>query len=123
MSEVKLPKLKILIASIPVAFLLVVALAATPKVSMENTETGTLAKSDGRSDYAAQCAKCHGADGRSQTAKGRQTHADDLTKSTVSDEKGIRMITNGRGEMPGFKNSLSAEQIKAVMEYTHAFRR
>ena len=123
MSETKLPKLKVLIASIPVAFLLVVALAARPKVNMDNIKTGTLAKSDGRSDYTAQCARCHGADGRSQTAKGRQTHADDLTKSTVSDEKGIRIITNGRGEMPGFKNSLSAEQIKAVMEYTHVFRR
>jgi cytochrome c6 len=77
---------------------------------------------DGGSDYATACARCHGGDGKGQTAKGRQTHAGDLTKSRISDAKGIRIITNGSGEMPAFKNSMSAGQIREVMAYIHGFR-
>jgi mono/diheme cytochrome c family protein len=32
------------------------------------------------------------------------------------------MITNGSGQMPAFKNTLSAEQIREVMAYSRGFR-
>lgn len=86
-------------------------------------ELASSVRSDGGSDYVASCAVCHGRDGKAQTAKGKRTEATDLTKSSVSDEKGMRIIANGRGSMPAFKNSLSPERIAAVMGYIRGFRR
>ncbi len=118
-------KTKLAVASIASLFVLVAIFAGSPTEGLAKigpvTDFNT--NFDGGSDYATYCARCHGGDGRGQTAKGRQTHAGDLTKSTVSDAKGIRMITNGSGEMPAFKNSMSAEQIRGVMSYIHGFRR
>lgn len=116
---------KLLLAATPIALVIGLAFTFSPNVSMAKV-TPVMSVSpmaDGGSDYATYCTRCHGSDGRGQTAKGRQTHAGDLTKSSVSDTKGIRMITNGSGEMPAFKSSMSAEQIRGVMAYIHGFRR
>jgi mono/diheme cytochrome c family protein len=74
-------------------------------------------------DYVQLCSKCHGADGTAQTAKGKKTHATDLTKSRISDAKIIKTINNGIGEMPGYKDDLSADQIKSITAYIKGFRR
>lgn len=81
------------------------------------------ASGDVRSLYVEHCSKCHGTDGRSQTPKGRKTEAPDLTKSTVSDAKGIRLITNGKSDMPAFKDKLSPDDIESVMAFVRGFRR
>jgi len=113
-----------LIVSIPFLLIAMVAFASVPATNLAGpVATSDPVPFDGSSDYAAHCAKCHGNDGRGQTAKGRQTHAGDLTKSTVSDTKGMRMIANGRGEMPSFSKNLDAGQIQGVMNYIRGFRR
>ena len=124
MDKLKSPKTKLTITSILFLRTLVVIAAGTPNISGAKIEptASTGAMFDAGSDYATYCARCHGGDGRGQTAKGRQTHAGDLTKSKVSDAKGIRMITNGSGEMPAFKNSMNADQIRGVMSYVRGFR-
>lgn len=104
---------------------LAAALLANPRAEMAATK-GIIAElpyRDAGSDYATNCARCHGNDGRGQTPKGRQTRAGDLTKSSISDAKGIRMIGNGSGDMPAFKDSMSVAQIKAVMAYVRGFRK
>ncbi len=125
MDKLKLSRIKLLIASAALLLVLAVVFAGTSHVSMAKLapETSEKLRHDGGSDYVTQCARCHGGDGRGQTAKGRQTRAGDLTKSRVSDAKGIRMITNGSGEMPAFKNSMNADQIRGVMSYIRGFRR
>lgn len=102
-----------------------VAIVASPRDDMAPAVVTVAKKAmpDAGSDYATNCTRCHGNDGRGQTPKGRQTHAGDLTKSTVSDAKGIRMITNGSGDMPAFKSNMSAEQIRGVMNFVKGFRR
>lgn len=73
-----------------------------------------------RSLYRKHCASCHGVDGRSQTAEGRELQADDLTTSDVKGDgeaKIMRIISNGKGEMPGFKKKLSAAQIASIAKY------
>jgi len=55
--------------------------------------------------YLQNCARCHGADGKAQTALGKRLQADDLTASSASTARIIRTITNGRGDMPSFKRS------------------
>jgi mono/diheme cytochrome c family protein len=124
MDKLEQTRIKSLIIVAAVALVMAVAFTSTQKASMSNVVQPAVNEPsyDAASDYTAQCAVCHGDDGRSQTTKGRKTHAADLTKSTVSDSKGIRMITNGSDEMPSFKKTMTADQIKDVMEYTHRFR-
>ena len=108
---------------------LVILAAATAGLSFGHTFTpseSTLSKSskfDGGSDFAAYCVRCHGSDGRSQTTKGRQTKAPDLTQSRVSDSKALRMLTTGSGEMPSFKKTLDTERMREVVAYTRTLRR
>lgn len=77
--------------------------------------------------YAKNCAKCHGADGRAQTAKGKQTNATDFTnakwQNSISDAKGIKVITNGHELMPAFKETLSADEIRSVMAFIRNFKK
>lgn len=70
-----------------------------------------------RSLYIQNCARCHGANGKAQTALGRKLEADDLTISNASTAKIIRTITNGRGEMPSFRRKLTKTQIASVAGY------
>jgi cytochrome c6 len=68
--------------------------------------------------YTANCAKCHGGDGRAHTARGKRAGATDFTSDWNTDQaRGIRIITNGKGEMPSFKGKLSPQEIKAVFGY------
>jgi cytochrome c6 len=72
--------------------------------------------------YTANCAKCHGADGRAKTAKGRRAGATDFTSDWNRDQaRGIRIITNGKGEMPSFKGKLSPQDIRSVFGYVSRF--
>ena len=70
-----------------------------------------------RSLYVQNCASCHGSNGKSQTAKGKQLEADDISGGDVSTSKAVRIITNGKGKMPGFKRKLSSAQISQIAEY------
>jgi mono/diheme cytochrome c family protein len=90
------------------------------------TVTPTSAESlqSGAPIYSAHCATCHGSDGRARTAKGKRTGATDFTGDWNTDEaRGIRIITNGKSEMPSFKRKLNASEIRAVFGYVLRFRR
>lgn len=77
--------------------------------------------------YAKACSRCHGNDGRAQTKKGQQLRATDFTSTrwqkSITDAKGIRVITNGHEEMPAFKDTLNAEEIRALMAYVRRFKK
>jgi cytochrome c6 len=93
----------------------IAAFAGLPLASARpSTEAAGLA--DGRSLYNAHCASCHGRDGRSNTPRGRETEADDISGG-VSVEKTIRVVTNGRGEMPAFRRRLTKAQIESIARY------
>jgi mono/diheme cytochrome c family protein len=68
--------------------------------------------------FTANCAKCHGTDGRAKTAKGKRLHATDFTTDWNTDEtRGIHIITNGKDDMPSFKKTLSPDEIRSVFHY------
>ncbi len=74
--------------------------------------------------YSRHCAECHGADGRAKTAKGKRAGATDFTSDWNTDEaRGIRIITNGRDEMPSFKKKLTAAEIRSVWSYVIRFKK
>ncbi len=120
----KNPLLKLIGAAVPLVLVAIVAFAGSPKTGLTpiNFDSPENAMHDGASDYATYCTKCHGGDGQAKTAKGKRTNATNLTKSSISDAKGIRIITNGKGEMPDFKTNMSAAQINGVMSFIKRFR-
>ncbi|HVE60020.1 MAG TPA: cytochrome c [Pyrinomonadaceae bacterium] len=81
------------------------------------------AKAGGADTYREHCATCHGSDGKANTARGKRKGATDLTKSTISNAAGIRVISNGRELMPDFKDILSQTEISDVMAYIRGFRK
>ena len=70
--------------------------------------------SAGESVYEAQCVRCHGSNGKLGLSG-----AKDLTVTTLTPDEMVQVISDGAkgGMMPGFKESLSAEEIKAVADY------
>ena len=72
-----------------------------------------------------QCVTCHAADGSGNTPAGKATKARDLRSAEVqkaSDDELADVIVNGRGKMPGFKSSLSAEQVKELVAFLRTLK-
>lgn len=75
------------------------------------------AGAEGKEIYENACVRCHGNDG-----KAGMMGATDLTASSIPTDSAVVVIENGRGQMPGFKEQLSAEQIQKVAEYSASLR-
>lgn len=84
------------------------------------------AAEQGKEVFAANCARCHGTDGRSQTAFGRIVSAPDLTdgrlQSELSDSRLRKLITRGRGQMPAFGAKLSRSEVADVIAYVRTLK-
>jgi len=83
---------------------------------------------DAKGTFDAQCAKCHGKDGRAHTTRGRLSHARDITdaawQNEVSDERLFNSITKGKGKnMPAYGKKLSEDQIDALVRYVRQLKR
>ncbi len=73
----------------------------------------------GRQVYEANCASCHGPDGRgAASAPGVPDLTDFAATSSVSQATWAQAVAAGKGEMPGFADKLSAEEQAAVLEHT-----
>ena len=72
-----------------------------------------------KSLFGANCKYCHGVDGGG-TPVGQSMNAPDLRSEAVqkhTDAQLTDQITNGKGNMPPFKNSLAPEQIQSLVRY------
>ncbi len=82
---------------------------------------------DAKTTFDAQCAKCHGKDGRAKSLHAKHVHARDMTDATwqgsVTDERLFNSISNGKGKMPAFGKKLSEDQIDALVQYVRQFKR
>lgn len=77
----------------------------------------------GESLFKANCAVCHGDDGHG-TATGKALNAKDLTSPEVqklTDAQIQAQIENGKNNMPPFKSTLNASQIKLLVAYVRTF--
>lgn len=85
------------------------------------------AQLDVESVYRQNCARCHGADGRSETPLGKTFNAPNLTDPELharfSDKEFSAIITSGQGGMPGFKKNLSKAEIAALVAYVRRFKK
>lgn len=115
-------------AMIVLAFLTVGAWALTKKNSnfQQIAPTDKNAPVEKTADlYLQNCARCHGADGKSETTLGKSLEATDLTSREVqkmSRKKIGKVITHGYDAMPAFDKKLSKAEIKALAEYVRSFK-
>jgi cytochrome c6 len=69
--------------------------------------------------YKTNCVSCHASDG-SGTPLGKSMQAADLRSEQVqskSDAELAQVITEGKNNMPAFKNTLNPEQVQGVVKY------
>jgi cytochrome c6 len=93
---------------------------------------GSILRAGGAPDSAAsatlfrsKCAMCHGADGAGSEV-GKSLNIPDLRSQAVQklpNAELIEIISNGKGGMPSFKNSLSPDQIHALVMHVRSLGR
>jgi mono/diheme cytochrome c family protein len=87
---------------------------------------------DAKALWDANCAQCHGADGKANTKMGKTLSAKDLTdpkvqaeftdaKATQSIKEGVKQ--NGKTTMKAFGGKLSDDDIKALVAYVRTLKK
>ena len=114
--------IKSLTATISIAF---VSLFSTQSLHSKQLNAHSFAFADGAAIYAERCVNCHGSDGRAQTPRGKRKGATDFTsaKWKPNDARMMKVIAEGKGNMPSFKEVLSEDEIKAVMMFVKTFKK
>jgi cytochrome c553 len=92
----------------------------------------TASAAEPKATWTASCARCHGADGKGQTAMGRKLGAKDYTDATVqaalTDDAAFKAIkegfttTDGKTAMKPAAN-LSDSDIKGLVAYMRTFKK
>ena len=109
----KLPLSEIL--ALTACLLIVTILAASPAAGADNAA--------GAAVYKSKCVTCHGADG-SGTAVGKSLKVADLRSVEVQsrpDAELTQIISDGKDNMPGFKGTITDDEITAVLAHVRTF--
>jgi cbb3-type cytochrome c oxidase subunit III len=94
------------------------ALAGFIAAAMPNTETNVvIAAADAAATYKAKCAGCHGPDGKGVESLGTPNMTDAAWQKKHTSAAMTAVINNGKGQMPGFKSSMNAADVKAMIAY------
>ena len=77
--------------------------------------------------YGKNCASCHGADGKGQTAMGKKFKLKDYTDAKVqagfTDKEATAAILDGKDKMKGFKGKITDADVAALVKYIRAFKK
>jgi cytochrome c6 len=74
---------------------------------------------NGATVFKSKCVTCHGSDG-SGTAVGKSLKVADLRSDEVqkkSDSELIQSVSDGKGNMPGFKGNITDDEIHAAITF------
>ena len=118
---------KILKLAVLTAFLFAGIFMFYPPTQTVLSKSENLIESDRKSSrnlYLNNCARCHGADGKSNTVQGRKTKSTDLTTRKVqkmSRKKIVRIIKYGENEMPSFGRKLTKKEMNKIASYVKRF--
>jgi mono/diheme cytochrome c family protein len=91
-----------------------------------------LRAADAKTNWANNCAQCHGPDGKAGTKMGKMLNAKDLTdpkvqaeftdaKATQSIKEGVKQ--NGKTTMKAFGGKLTDDEIKALVAYVRGLKK
>ena len=87
---------------------------------------------DAKTNWANNCAQCHGPDGKANTKMGKTLNAKDLTdpkvqaeftdaKATQSIKEGVKQ--NGKTTMKAFGGKLTDDEIQALVKYVRTLKK
>lgn len=88
------------------------------KVSQTVQNTPKKKALPGKKIYLKNCTLCHGKDGKLGLSGSK-----DLTKSEMTLDEQILIVTEGKGTMMSYAKLLSADEIKSVAEYTQSLKK
>jgi len=71
---------------------------------------------DGNALYDKKCSMCHGKDGVAKKMATGSANFNDAAFALSTDEI-VKVIQDGKGKMPGYKDKLSDEEIQAIAQY------
>ena len=87
---------------------------------------------DAKTNWANDCAQCHGPDGKANTKMGKMLNAKDLTdpkvQASFTDAKAAETIKNGvkqngKTTMKAFGGKLTDDEIKALVAYVRTLKK
>lgn len=81
---------------------------------------------DGGAIFKSKCAMCHGPDGKGQTAMGKSLKLKDLGSAEVQKMTNAelqKVITDGKGKMPSYKDKLDQASIDAVIAFIRTLKK
>lgn len=76
----------------------------------------------GQRTFEVHCATCHAPNGSGDSVVGKSMKIPDLRSPAVQSQPDAQLadvIANGKGPMPGFKSSLSNDEIDALVKHVH----
>jgi cytochrome c553 len=95
--------------------------------------TFSLRGADVKENWDKNCASCHGMDGKGKTKAGRLADVKDFTdpkyQEGLKEEQMYNQIKdgmkdkNGKERMKPFKDKLTDEEIKALIQFVRAFKK
>jgi len=104
----------------------------TIAISLFVISATSLRAADAKALWYANCAQCHGKDGRADTKMGKQVSAKDLTdpkvQSAFTDAKATQSIKegvkeNGKTTMKAFAGKLTDGEIQARVAYVRTLKK
>ena len=101
-------------------------------ISLHMASALVIRAADPKTNWANNCAQCHGPDGRANTKMGKQLSAKDLTdpkvqaafsdaKATQSIKEGVKQ--GGKTTMKAFGGKLTDDEIKALVAYVRTLKK
>lgn len=90
------------------------------------TVSWSAAADNGKTVYAAKCAKCHGENGNGDTKLGKSLKLKDLASAEVqkmTEKEMVELTTKGKNKMPAYEKKLSAQEIADVVAYVRTLKR
>jgi mono/diheme cytochrome c family protein len=93
--------------------------------------SAVLSAADAAANWDANCASCHGKDGKGATKAGRTAGVKDFTDAAyqkeITDAKALDQIKNGmkdkdgKEKMKAYADKLNDDEVKALLAYVRAF--
>ena len=114
-----LPKKRNVLVTSVLTVTLVWLLVGSATVAVAASASGN---DPGVSTFEEHCATCHAPNGSGDTVVGKSAKIPDLRSPAVQTQPDTQLadsIANGKGLMPGFKSSLSKDEIDALVKHVH----